>query len=326
MRWPTLMGCVAGCLLLPIYGFAQVPAPDPKSAPTAAPLDATALLQEVERNQKRLEALKQSYTYHVHTERQQLGKRGDVKKTETEDAESLTIGGVRVDRIVARNGTPLTPDEQRKENERIDKDVAQAKARRNKIEDKGGATDEQGHAVLPLSRLLELGRFSRPRRDLRNGRPVIAVDYAGDPEAKTHSVFEGVMRDMVGTLWIDEADRVMTAAQGHFLSDFKVAGGLMADVRKGTSFQFTATRVGEGVWLPADIRGEGSIRFLLFANFSGRMHVTTSDYKRFRTSATIVGSHGAIGPDGQPVSSPDAAHAASPTSTGTQPSAVPRPQ
>ncbi len=312
MRWPRVLGCIAAALLLPIGARTQagVPAPATPAAesPDSAPVPGAAdLLREVERNQKRLEAQKQSYTYHVHTEQQQLDKQGNVKKTETEDAESLTIQGVRVNRIVARNGKPLTPEEQRKENERLDKDVAKAKERRGKIEATGGATDEEGHAVLPLSRILELGKFSNPRREEQGGRPVIAVDYAGDPEAKTHSVFESIMRDMVGTLWIDQADRVMIAAQGHFLNDFKLGAGLMADVRKGTSFDFKATRISDGVWLPADIKGQGSIRLLLFANFTGRMHVTTSDYRRFRTSATIVGSHGMIGPDGEPVPDPSAA-------------------
>ena len=112
------------------------------------------------------------------------------------------------------------------------------------------------------------------------------------------------MRDVVGTVWIDEADRVMVRAQGQFLNDFKLGGGLVADVRKGTNFEYQATRVGDGVWLPAAMDGKGSVRVMLFANFNGHMHVTTSDYRRFRTSATIVGSHGVIGPDGVPASGP----------------------
>ena len=267
-----------------------VPLPDPKS-----------LLEEVERHQRQLETLERDYTYHVHTDEQELDKQGGVKKAETEDAESLTVDGVRVNRVVARNGKPLTPAEQQKESERLDKQVARARERRSKVQARGGETDERGDEVMPLSRILELGSFSNSRREMQNGRPVILLDYAGNPRAKTHSAFEGIMRDVVGTVWIDEADRVLIAAQGHFVNDFKLGGGLLADVRKGTSFDFKTARVGEAIWLPAEIHGQGTVRVLLFANFSGRMHVTTSDYKRFRTSAVIVGSHGAIGADGQPL-------------------------
>ena len=80
----------------------------------------------------------------------------------------------------------------------------------------------------------------------------------------------------------------------------------MADVQKGTHFAFRSTRVGDGVWLPATVDGEGSARVLLFAHFHGRVRLVASDYKRFRASATIVGSHGVIGADGNPVVDPAA--------------------
>lgn len=276
--------------------------------PGSAPMpDPNALLSDVEQNQRKLEALQKDYTYHVHTDEQELSKDGGVKKTETEEAESVTIDGVRVNRIVARNGKPLTPEEQQKESERVDKAVARAKERQAKVASRGGETDARGDEVMPLSRILELGTFSNPRRVEMGGRSTIVLDYAGNPQAKTHTTFEGIMRDVVGAVWIDEADRVMMRAQGHFLNDFKLGGGLVADVRKGTNFEYQATRVGDGVWLPAAIDGKGSVRVLLFANFNGHMHVTTSDYRRFRTSATIVGSHGVIGPDGTPVTEPQAA-------------------
>ena len=290
-------------------GLAQTSGPEVSATSDAAarPMPATsALLAEMESNQKRIEAMQREYTYHVHSDQQELNKDGSVKKTETEDSESLTIDGVRVNRVVARNGKALTPEEQQKESERIDKEVAKAKERRIKLQAKGGDTDARGDEVMPLSRILELGSFSNPRRVAQNGRSVIVLDYAGNPQAKTHSIFEGVMRDVVGTIWIDEADRVMVQAQGHFLNDFKLGGGMVADLHKGTSFEFKATRIADGVWLPAVIDGQGSVRIMLFAHFSGRMHVTTSDYRRFRTSATIVGSHGVIGPDGVPVPDPSA--------------------
>lgn len=308
MDWLRAGMCPLTLLLLfRISGQTAAPATAPVQA-SVAPLspstplpDPKTLLAAVELNEKRLEALQRDYTYHVHTEKQELDKHGAVTKTETEEAESLTVDGVRVDRVVSRNGKALTPEEQQKENERIDKEVARAKEHRAKVNAKGGETNAHGDDVLPLSRILELGSFSSPRRELRDGRPTIVLDYAGNAAAKTHSAMEGIMRDVVGTVWIDEADEVLTSAQGRFLNDFKLGAGILADVRKGTNFSLTMTHVADGVWLPANISGQGTVRVLLFANFSGRMRVTTSAYKRFRASATIVGSHGAISDEGVPL-------------------------
>ncbi len=302
--------CIAGCLRAQV---AQ-PAASPMGANTgAAPLpDPRTLLLDVERNDKRLEALRKDYTYHVHLDAQQLRKDGSVKKAEVTDSESLTINGVRVDRVVARDGRPLTPEEQAKENEKIDKEVAKARDKQAKASREGKETDDRGDTMMSVARILELGKFSNERRVEISGRPTIVLDYAGDPNAKTHSQVEGIMRDLVGVVWIDEADRVLVRGEGHFLNDFKIGGGLVADVHKGTRFQFETTRVADGVWLPARIDGQGSMRVLLFAGFDGRISAQTSDYRRFRTSAKIIANGGEVDGNGN--------------STGRSPESTPIPE
>ena len=194
------------------------------------------LLLDVERNQRRAEAAQKDYIYHVHSEEQEFDGKGKTKKTIARDSESLTIDGIRINRVVARDGKPLTPEELKKEDDRIDASVAKAKAVRAERLAKGEPTDARGDQVLTASRILELGNFTNPRRIELNGRPTIVLDYAGDPNAKTHSSFEGVIRDLVGTAWIDEHEHFLVQAQGHFLNDFKIGGGLLADIKKGTSF------------------------------------------------------------------------------------------
>lgn len=295
------------------FAQAQQPTPAP-SQPTAQQIQPNAattqpplppirdLILQVEINQKAAEAAQRDYTYHVHFEEQQLDKNGSVKKAAITDSESLTIDGVRIDRVVARNGRPLTPDEAQKESERIDKRVAKAKEQRTRLEAKGKDTDSSGDDLLSAARILELGNFSNPRRVTLDGRPTIVLDYAGDPNARTHNRFEAVVRDLVGTVWIDEQDRVLVQAQGHFLKDFKIGGGLVADIKGGSSFEFHNAKINNEVWLPASVSAQGRIRILLVAGFNGRIHLVTSDYRKFRISTTIIQSDRVIGPDGLPVS------------------------
>jgi hypothetical protein len=259
------------------------------------------LLLEVEKNQDAAEKMQRDYTYHVHVEQQELDGKGGVKKTTVTDSESVTIDGVRVDRVVARDGKPLTPEEAKKESDKIDKDVAKDKERRAKAESSGKSTDAEGHDELTVSRILQLGTFSNPRRVMLNDRPTIVADYAGDPNAKTKNRFETMFRDLVGTVWIDEQDRALVQVQGHFLNDFKIGGGLIADVKKDSSFSAKMTKVNGEVWLPEEFAGQGKIRVLLFAGFNGRLKLVTSDYRKFRASATIVGGGQVVGDDGKPV-------------------------
>jgi hypothetical protein len=259
------------------------------------------LVLDVERNQQAAEAARRDYTYHIHEEDQELDGKGNIKKTTTTDSESVTIRGVRVDRVTARDGRPLNADEQRKENEKIDKEVEKDTERREKLADKGKETDSRGDELIPASRILQLLVFTNPRRVEFNGRPAIAADFTGDPNAKTRNPGESIIRDLTGTVWFDEQDRVIAHAEGRFLNDFKIGGGLVADVKKNSSFEATFSKVNDEVWLPKDIEGQGRLRFLLVAGFSGRMRLTVSDYRKFRSSSSIVSIGGEVGPDGKHV-------------------------
>ena len=262
------------------------------------------LLLDVERNQKTAEALRKNYTYHVHLEQQDLDSNGNPKKTAITDSESVVVEGVRIDRVVAKDGKPLTPDEAKKESERVDKEVAKARERKQKAEDKGNETTSRGDPIITVSRLLELGSFTNPRRVDLNGRPTILADYAGDPNAKTHGPAEGIIRDLVGQVWIDEQDHVLVRGEGHFLNDFKIGGGLVLNIHKGFNFTFSTTRINDEVWLPATVDAQGSARILLVDGVHGRVHLVTSDYRKFHTSSTIISTDATIGPNGETILNP----------------------
>jgi hypothetical protein len=298
-------------LLTTTLALAQQP-PDqlPPSAHPLPPINQ--LILDVEHNEKLAEAANRDYTYHVHLEQLELDSSGNLKKSTITDSESLTIDGVRVDRVAARNGKPLTPQEAQKESDRLDKEVVKAKERRTKLEDKGQTTDSRGDPILTASRILELGSFSNPRRITLDGRPTILADYNGDPNAKTHNEFEKAFRDLTGTIWIDEQDRILARAQGHFLHDFKIGGGLVVDIKQGSSFEIRYAKINHEVWLPIEASGQGKIRFLLVTGFNGRVHLLTSDYRKFHSTSTIIETNRLIGPDGQPLPDPP------PTSTPPQ--------
>ena len=188
--------------------------------------DIPALMHEVEAHQKDSETIQKDYLYHEVATAEETDGHGGVKKTETKEFDVFWLNGVEVQKLVKKDGKELNADQQKKESERIDKEVAKARERRDKADTKGQETDSRGHEEVTVSRFLELGRFTNPRRVKVNGRDTIAVDYEGDPKAKTRNRFEDVIRDLVGTIWVDEEDRALSRVEGHFLQPFKIGGGL----------------------------------------------------------------------------------------------------
>jgi hypothetical protein len=284
----------------PVAVVEQVPV-ETKADDAARPLpDIPALLRAVQANQKASEAVAKDYLYRSVVTEEASDGHGGVKKTNTEEYDDFWLEGVQVRRLVKKNGKELTAGEQKKESERLDKEVARAKERRAKADEKGKETGARGEELVTVSRLMELGSFTNARREQLNGRDVIVVDFAGDPKAKTKSKFEEVIRDMAGTAWMDEQDKVMVKAQGHFINTFKVGAGLVVNIQKGTNFSMEQRKINDEVWLPAALEAQGSFRALLFVGFNGSVTITDSDYRKFKATSTILPGMSTVGAEPEP--------------------------
>jgi hypothetical protein len=126
---------------------------------------------------------------------------------------------------------------------------------------------------------MELGT---PRREAFRGRPTIVLDFVGRKDAKAHGLAEEASKKLRGSIWIDEADRQVAHLEVTFDDNFHVAGGLLANVQKGSNFRFDQAPVDGGLWLPTGGEGMVSARVLLLKNM--RQHFTEKvyDYKRFK--------------------------------------------
>lgn len=280
---------VIGCMGLSGWGQTEAAPVAAHEEDTLKPLpDIPVLMHEVERHQKSAESIQKNYLYHEVAIAEESDGRGGVKKTETKEYDVFWVNGVEVQKLTKKNGKELTETEQKKESERIDKEVEKAKERKSRAEAKGAETDPRGHEEITVSRFLELGSFTNPRRLQLNGRDTIAVDYAGDPKAKTRNRAEEVIRDLEGTIWVDEEDRSISKLEGRFLRAFKIGGGLVVNIKQDTSFSMEQRKVNNEVWLPARVEGRGSARAMLFFSFNGSIQVVDSDYRKFKATSTIL--------------------------------------
>lgn len=250
--------------------------------------DIPKLMHEVEEHEKTSETVQKDYLYHAIDTMQEIDGHGRVKKTETRGYDVFWIEGVPVHKLTSKDGRNLSLQDLKKEDELIDKEVAKARERRAKAEARGKATDPDGYDEVTVSRLLELGSFSNARRVTLNGRSTIAVDYAGDPKAKTRNRLEGVIHDMAGTVWVDEDDRAIAKLEGHFFETFKIGAGLVANIQKGTSFSLEQRKVNDEVWLPVEANGRGTARMLLLFKFNGNFREVDSGYRKFKVTSTIL--------------------------------------
>jgi len=270
-----------------VFAGAQTGSPSEVSSARSLP-DIATLMHEVEANQRRSEALLKDYIYREVAVGEQNDGHGGVKKTVSREYDVFWIDGVQVHKMIRKDGKDLSANELKKEDKDIDEQVAKAKEKRVKADAEGRETDSRGEEEVTVSRLLTLGSFTNPRRVTIDGRDTIAVDFTGDPRAKTKGRLEDIIHDLSGTVWIDEQDKQIVRSEGHFAKAYKIGGGLIASVKEGTSFSFEQKKINDEVWLPFRLEAEGAFRALLFVSFNGHVLTTTSDYRKFKTTSTIL--------------------------------------
>jgi SepF-like predicted cell division protein (DUF552 family) len=256
---PALLFCAAG------------QAEQPSSAPIP---DIRQLIHEVQEHQKQLEKVRETYTYSSSRTVQDIDAAGEVKKTETTEHEAFFVNGHPIERMVKKDGQPLSEHDQQKETERVTKLVEKA--------EKIPAGEPLDGQSISVSRVLEIMDVRNARRETYRGRPAIVFDFVGRKDAKTHGLAEDISKKLEGTMWIDEADRQVAHMEVTFDDNFRLAGGLLASIEKGSSFHFDQELVNGEIWLPTGGGGSMQARVLMLKNLREHFAERDYDYKRFR--------------------------------------------
>ena len=154
---------------------------------------------------------------------------------------------------------------------------------------------------------LRASQFVNPRRERFRGQDVLVFDFEPNPEFKAHKLVEKVVQKLAGVVWIDEKAHDVARLEAYFTGDMKFAGGLLANLQKGTSFVFEQAYVNNEVWLPTYAEAHVGVRVLLVKGFKVNAVTRYSDYKKFNveTLSTIAKPKGAPDVPADPSAKPE---------------------
>lgn len=226
------------------------------------------LMRKVDDHQKQVEKARENYTFTSAQTTEDLDANGHVTKTETEEDDDFFVNGHVIERAVKKNGKPLAGHDEEKETERVTKLVEKA--------EKTPPDQPLEGQTISVSRLLDIMDVRNPRREIYKGRPTIVFDFIGRKNAKTHGLAEDASKKLQGTVWIDETGLQVAHLDVSFNDKFRVGGGLLATVDKGTRFKFDQAPVEEGLWLPTGSEAMFLGRLMMVKSL--RQHITERDY------------------------------------------------
>src|SRR6185295_19046180 len=115
--------------------------------------------KEVQEHQRKTDIIRENYTFHELIRTDMLDGKGVVKETKTEESEIFFVNGHKIIRLIKKDGAELSQNDQKKEQERVRKEIdGFAKAPRQIERGRGGGRDRV------ITRLLAVAKASNVRR------------------------------------------------------------------------------------------------------------------------------------------------------------------
>jgi hypothetical protein len=232
----------------------------------------------MKRNQHKLDQVGENYTFHLIRRTDGLDKKGAIVTTSTIEREVFFVNGRRIARLVKKDGKDLSASEDKAEQARVRK-LVEAVMKSGRA---GGPPP--GARLNEISEILAVVKISNPRRVEFRGRPTLAYDFTGDPNARSHGIEQGAAKKMSGTIWFDEANRQVARFEVRFDENFHIGGGLFASVQKGTAMEVEQSPIGDGLWMQTSSAQHLDARVVL-TKLREDIHVTDFDFKKFNADA-----------------------------------------
>ena len=237
-------------------------------------------------NDKRL----RDYTYTEREVKHNLDGKGESKSTEVKTYEILDIYGTQVQRLIQKDDKPLDAKEAAKEEEKIQKIIDKRKAesdedRAKRLEKEEKERENNRKFVREVADAYD---FKLVGTEDVGGRPAWVIDGEPRPGYEPQMKEAKFLPKFHGRVWIDKSDLQLSKMEVEAIDTVSL-GWVLARVHKGTRVMLEQTRVNDEVWLPHHMTFKFDARIALLKGYNVDGDQEFRDYKKFRTSAKIVG-------------------------------------
>jgi hypothetical protein len=254
--------------------------------------DLKVLFKQIDANQKVIDRIRENYAGTKIDEETDF-EGGKAKEPDVRESTFFYLNGTEVSTLVKINGKPLSEEAQRKENARVLKQIDELEKSANQKEGKDQKDKQAGKAAddedISIDTFLRACQFVNPRRERFRGQDVLVFDFEPNPEFKARHLMEKIVQKLGGVIWIDEKALDVVRLDAFFVNDLKFAGGMLADLQKGTRVMFEQTYVNNEVWLPTYQEVHLDVRFLLVKGIKVDGTTRYFDYQKFdvKTLSTV---------------------------------------
>ncbi len=250
--------------------------------------DPVAIVQRLTAADAANRPIAQQYVFLEETEEREFDKKNRLEKRTTETREVVFLYGRPYERLIAKNGQPLTGKELAKEEAKFQKESSkrqreseQDRARLAKQDEK--RRNELRQLIDEIVKAYELTLLGIETIDARRVYRIQAEPRSNYQRKLPPYSF---LRRLRGQLWIDAEEFQLVRVEAEVIEDFSF-GLFLARLAKGSQLRFAQTRVNGEVWLPQEAFAKIDGRFLT-DRFRGENLVRWSGYRKFQSDSRIL--------------------------------------
>jgi hypothetical protein len=229
------------------------------------------------------------YTWRARSLEKHLDSHGKVQSEKRETWETLILDGEPYRRTLEKDGRPLTAQEQRSEQKKLD-DAARKLSSEPEAERQrrlAEAEKRRKHEFEFLAEIPELFDLKLEGQATVGGRPVWIVSGAPRPGARPKSGDAKVLLKVRGRMWIDQATYQWVKVEAETTA--VISWGLfLARLNPGARLSFEQAQVNGELWFPKRLVMSGNGRVGLIKRLSQEEEIDWSDYKKFSVDSKVL--------------------------------------
>lgn len=273
----TMLRTLSACLLLPFWGL-HAQAPDPLEI----------VRRSVEKDRLNFERAN-DYSYVQHTEQRRFGRGGRVSGVESRTFDVIVIDGEPYEKLIAKDGRPLSEAEARKEQEKLDRELE--RRRREKPERRARRLTEREKRRREgrefAQEIPEAFTFRLAGEETVDGRRVWVIEAEPKPGFRGKAKRAELLSKFRGRLWIDQQDYQWVRVEAETIAPVRF-GWILAKLDPGARMTFEQRRVHGEVWLPSRAWMRLGARVALIRRLDAEVEVLWRDYRKFQTDSRIT--------------------------------------
>ncbi len=230
-----------------------------------------------------------NYTFIERVEERQAGSRGVLKSGGSRTFDVTLLEGSPYRRLIARDDKPLPPEEERKEREKLEKNIRERRNeseadRQKRIADWQKRRDRDRALFREIADAFD---FTLEGEQTLGARTVYVIAGVPRPGYQPKDSRGRMFAKFKGRLWIDKNDLRWVRVESETIDAISF-GWFLARLTKGMHFEIEQDKINNDVWMTRFIRLNGVARLGLVKKLGGQLEITYRDFRKFQTDSTIV--------------------------------------